>query len=442
MQTRRETLYQEALSLHAVRRDYGTQLSGTMAYVLSGHDNGNRGSTASLSLDASRILPTGGTLSLSADEARDTARAAGGTNTTASRQSAGIRLDQPLLAGAGHAASHETMLQAERTFVYAIRTFALERQDAAIAVLSGFFELLIHQNVLGNTRLNAEQSRLLRQRTEALFRIRRAPAIDVMRAEQQELSASNLVALTEADFDTQVRTFLLTLGVPVDTPVRVRGDVPAVVSQAFSLADATRLAVARRLDLQTARDRVTDADRKVAVARSNLLPELSAYGQATWSGSDDSASGDTRDTAYEAGVTLQLPLDRRDERDALRLAQLNADQAARSAREQEDRIRLEVASDFSQIEYLTRAVLIAERSLAIAEKRADNARFRFRNGELENRDVVEAENELLNARNALVRAQADHEVQRIRLLRNVGLIDVDSNGNLVAHPQPIEKANP
>jgi len=442
LQMRREALYREALSLNAVRRDYGPQVSGTLGYVLSGKNDGSRATASTLSLAASQTLPTGGKVSLSADAARSAARSADETNTTASAQSASARLDQPLLAGAGYAASHEPMVQAERDFVYALRTFALERQDAAIAVLAGYFELLIQQNVLANTRLNAEQSRLLRQRTEALFRIRRAPAIDVMRAEQQELSASNAVALAEADFGTQVRRFLLSLGVAVDTPVHVRGEVPAAAAAPFAEADATTLALARRLDLQTAHDRVTDAERKAAIARSNLLPELTAYGEATWSKAGTEGSADSRETAYEAGVKLELPLDRRDERDALRRARLDAGQATRNAREQEDRIRVDVAADFSRLQYLAQAALIAQRNLAIAEKRAENARFRFRNGELENRDVVEAENELLNARNACVRANANHEVQRVRLLRNVGLIDVDSQGALVVIRRPTDKANP
>ena len=75
-------------------------------------------------------------------------------------------------------------------------------------------------------------------------------------------------------------------------------------------------------------------------------------------------------------------------------------------------------------------VMIQKQNTTIAEKRARNALLRFKGGELSNRDVVEAENELLDARNAYSQALVDYELQRLRLLRNIGLLDVEANGDL------------
>ena len=74
---------------------------------------------------------------------------------------------------------------------------------------------------------------------------------------------------------------------------------------------------------------------------------------------------------------------------------------------------------------------IQRKTREIAEKRARNAQLRFKSGELSNRDVVEAENELLEARNRFVQAQTDYEVQRVRLFRNMGLMDVTPEGNMM-----------
>ena len=77
------------------------------------------------------------------------------------------------------------------------------------------------------------------------------------------------------------------------------------------------------------------------------------------------------------------------------------------------------------------AVKIEAMNIDIALKRAANAMFLFKNGELLNRDVVEAENDLLSARNAYVRILARYEIQRIELVRNSGALDIAPDGTFI-----------
>jgi outer membrane protein TolC len=430
LQTSRETLIRQAISLRGAQRDYGFAVAGTLGYVLSSGEDSNS-QASSLDLSAKRPLPLGGSLSFSA--ASSTAHATSAvSNGTASTSSAGARLNQPLLAGAGYTASHHALIQAERNTIYALRAFARDRQAAAIEVVSGFYQLLTQKAAVENTRMNANQSTLLRQRTEALFRVQRAPAIDVMRAQQQELAASNSLAQVEASFDSQRQQFLIKIGLALDAASTLAGTVPDIQPVSISETDGLLTALAQRLDLQTARDRVADARRRLLVARSNLMPAFDAYGEAAWSASG-TRTADTRDaeTSYSAGVVLKLPLDKRSERDAVRTAQLDLDAAERSAQQVEDSVRLNVAGAYRQIAYLAQAARIEKRNLEIAEKRAENARFRFRNGELVNRDVVEAENELLSARNSLAQAHVQFAIQRLVLLRDIGMLDVGQDGSIV-----------
>ncbi len=185
----------------------------------------------------------------------------------------------------------------------------------------------------------------------------------------------------------------------------------------------------RRLDLQTVRDREADAQRRLAIARSQVRPDLSVFGEGKLenSGAEDAET----DEQFTAGVSLELPLDRRDERDAVMRAELDLAEAERALAQKTDEVRLEVMDGMTQMRFLANSVRIEAENINIAERRAESALIRFRNGELLNRDVVEAENELLAARNAYVRLQARYEIQRIRLLRNTGLLDVAADGVLV-----------
>ena len=434
LQTKREQLYLNALSLAKKRRGYGLQFSGTLQYALGlagpsdGHENGQ------LDLDVRRSLPFGGDINLTAGTTYDAVHATGTNSEAYSTHSSavGLLLNQPLLAGAGYDASHEDLIQAEHSLVYALRAFALERQDFAIGILSQYYQVLNQKTIVENIRLNVQQSEFLRKRSEALFKVRRAAFIDVLRSRQQELSAHNQLNVGETEYETQVKRFLLALGLPVETPVEMTGRIPELRTTALDEARCIDLALRRRLDLLTARNEREDAVRRLRLARNGLLPDLSVYGKADWRGEpeDKFSEQDLKEDA-SAGVKLSLPLDRRDERDAVKSAEIALDSATRDLEQTESSVRIEIMESFRRLNSLAATVQIEQQNVDIATQRARNAVLRFRNGELSNRDVVEAENELLDARNAYAQALIDYELQRIRLLRNVGLLDVAPDGALL-----------
>ena len=58
----------------------------------------------------------------------------------------------------------------------------------------------------------------------------------------------------------------------------------------------------------------------------------------------------------------------------------------------------------------------------------ENAKTRFEAGQLGNRDVVEAQADWLRAQNALVEAILDHEVARLQLKKDIGILFITPNG--------------
>src|SRR5690606_26082446 len=95
----------------------------------------------------SQILPTGGRVALDGRLGFD--HFVGPTGDVWS-SSAGIRLSQPLLRGAGHAVSHEALTQAERDLVYGVREFELFRQRFAIDIARDYFGLTSQRLTLAN----------------------------------------------------------------------------------------------------------------------------------------------------------------------------------------------------------------------------------------------------------------------------------------------------
>lgn len=432
LQNQRDSLYRSGLSLFSTRRSFGTEIAGTIEYVVSGADDEDDTSTGSAGVSASRILPTGGQLEVSGRQQIRSQTSATGSDEDEYSSRAEVRLDQPLLAGAGYAASHEELTQAERDYLYALRDFALQRQQFAIRTLGEYYSLLTRRKVVENTETNYQQFIFLRQRSEALFKVNRAPAIDVLRSQQEELTALNNLTTTKTSFQIQTARFLVSLGLPQNVGAVLEDDVPGRRPVELDEEEAVRLALERRLDVMTQRDRVEDARRRVKVERNLYLPEVNAFGSAGAEASDAASFSDQEyANDWQAGIRAEIPFDRRDRRDAVKNAQLDLDSAERSLAELQDVVTLEVRDGYSRLRSLTVSLDIQLQNIEIATRRAKNALFQFRNGSLSNRDVVEAANDLLDARNAYVEALTDYEIQRLTLLRQIGLLDVARDGRLI-----------
>jgi outer membrane protein TolC len=434
LQSQRERLYAGGLLTLAQRRKFGIQYSGTLSYVLNKSKNTASTSAGTLGLNASRILPTGGSLSASAGSVQRTTGSSGDTaGSTVYDNSASVEFRQPLLAGAGYAMSHESIIQAERNLIYSLRSFIQERQDFAIKTMSSYFNLLSAKRVVDNTRQSAEQSVFLRKRSEALFKVSLGTALDVMRARQGELAASNEVWSVEAGYESQVRRFLIELGLSPDTPVRVEGTIPEIKPvNTTNTTFFTRLGLERRLDLASKRDQLEDSKRKLAIARNNLLLNVDLYGKANLysAGADSPTGGDFSDSS-SAGISVKLPLDRRDERDELKLAMISVAEVQRGLDEYIDTLQVEIEENLRNLATQANNVLIQKEATRIADRKYEYSLLQFKAGQIPNRDVVEAQNELLSAKNAHVNALVAYELQRLKLLRNVGLLDVNTDGRLI-----------
>lgn len=428
LQDTRDALYGEAVLLFAARREFEVQYSGTADYVFSRAASGNTTHKGGLELDASRVLPTGARVKFSGGLTRADGD---GTNAAQFAKTGTARLDQPLLAGAGYEASHSPLIQAEHEYIYALRAFSLDRQDFAIQVVRDFYDLVQQKTAVSNQLLSLDQFTYLRRRSEALFSVRRAAAIDVLRAQQQELSATNSLTSETESYAIQKSRFLIGLGLPASQQATLIEAIPELQPLPCPQDRAVELALARRPDVQTTRDRLADAERALRTARNNYRPDISLFGAGALSGKGESLTDMTDENSVSAGIVAEIPLDRRERREAVKLATLALESAKRSWQAKQDDVRLDVASNYSQLRALLNSVQIQEKNREIAERRAENANYLFKEGTLSNRDVVEAQNELLDARNAYVTALLDYEIQRLQLLRNIGLLDIAADGSLI-----------
>ncbi|HUR28791.1 MAG TPA: TolC family protein, partial [Planctomycetota bacterium] len=87
-----------------------------------------------------------------------------------------------------------------------------------------------------------------------------------------------------------------------------------------------------------------------------------------------------------------------------------------------------VQSTFRQLERQRQSVEIQNELIVDQEKNVRIAQLLFEQGDNSNRDVVEAQQSLLDAKNSLIREQVSYEIARLGLLRDLGVLFIDEHG--------------
>ena len=125
-----------------------------------------------------------------------------------------------------------------------------------------------------------------------------------------------------------------------------------------------------RLDLQTARDKIDDAHRQIGVAENGLLPDLNLNASTSVGNrfGTPAKSLDSRTLAYNAGITLNLPIDRW-RANVYRTALINFAQAQRSLVDQTESVKSAVRDNLRLIQAAELNLEIQRRGIDLAQQR-------------------------------------------------------------------------
>ncbi|MHC4777128.1 MAG: TolC family protein [Planctomycetota bacterium] len=439
--SRKEDLLLQAITYGGARYQWDPQLSSTISYLLDDtRIEGARGtSSGTLAASISQKLPWGGSLTLQGSSTASQHHAAKENRSATS--SLTLSWDQPLLKGMGPKTALEGLTQARRNLLYELRRFELYRQDFAIQVLRRFFNLVRLENVLKNAEGNFQTFETQYRQANALFAVDRVPEIDVFRAEREMESARNSLEVARDTLETSLDDFKVFLG--LDTSVELILVVPSWVEEAkareevskkperlpYSLSSCIEAALANRLDLKNIVNAQEDAVRAVDLAANGLLPSLDFNLQV---GLDHSPVQDYEETNFDAhiaaGLKLGIPWDFRPERDAFFRARIAQERAKRAAVLLGEQIKQDVRERFRAANQVRLTIHIQDKIRRSAEKRLRITEFRFREGEIGNRDVVEAQDALLQAENSYIRALTDRRIRDLELARALGVLHIGKGG--------------
>jgi len=427
-----ELVYLQALGLTLTRYSFGPILDTTVSLLWSDTEKTASSTTLSSSFGISEILPTGGTLdfSLFASGMNTGGSPAPGVSDPLYSSDARLTFSQPLLRGAGYEVSHESLTQAERDLIYAVRDFELFREDFAIGIARDFFDLVSQKQRLVNIEQNYRDALFDKNKADALRQVDRNQDEDVFRARRQLVNAESDLLQARTNYKVSVDSFKIRIGLPADARVEILVEEPPFQPVRLDADSAVDVALHNRLDVTTDADGLDDARRGLRIARDGLRTDLDLVlgigGSGAGGSGVGSASPDTLDST--ASLVLSLPVDRKSERNAYRSAMISLDRAMRDhdllldnvERDVRDQLRVLRTAE-QDIELQRQQIEQDQRAVAISEIRVEA-------GEADNRELIDARQSLVDAQNRLIDLKAGHFIARLRLLRNLGILFIDEDG--------------
>jgi outer membrane protein TolC len=384
----------------------------------------------------------------------------------------------PLLRGAGEHIVTEPLTQAKRSLIYDIWDLKRFQRELAVDVVSQYLSVLQAQDQVENAEQNYRNLVVSQRRAQALFEAGELDRIQLDQNRQSVLSARNRWISNQDQYAQALDSFKQTLGLPTDAQIqldrgeldrlaqetrqRLGGDLPDV-SQT-DMADipsaeapvelvepsdedagpfelkperAIDLALGNRLDLSVAKGQVYDAQRNVIVAADALeagldLTASAAFGEGRSLSTALASSGELRpeEGFYTAGATLDLPFERTSEALSYRDSYINLEQSVRGVQSLVDQIKFNIRDQLRILEQQRQSYKIQAMALKIAQRQVEQTSLSLELGRegVEIRDVLEAEAELLSARNAVTASLVEYRVAELELQRDMGVLRVTEEG--------------
>lgn len=433
-QSRSEALYLAGLGLTLTRFGFGPQLDATVSYLWGNSETAPGTHAIATDLSVSQRLATGGTFAVGTGLSTSRVGGPHGADPDNGRDWSSdldFSLSQPLLRGSGYAAAWEALTQAERSILYSVREFELFRQDHAISIVAEYFGLISQRTQLANTRQAYEVAVYDRKSSEAKRQVDRVTEADLIQTRRREVTARNDLLEAETDYQFSLDAFRIRLGLAEAQEIRLGDEQPPFEAVRLDSDSAVAVALNNRLDLVTARQRMEDSGRQIAIARDGLLPDVDldlGYGLGRSAGSFGGATAPDEWRA-SAGLRVDLPLQRLPERNAYRAALIDNDQAVRDYELTLQNTERDVRDSLRNLDQLEEQIALAEQQIRESERAVALTQIRFESGDSDARDLLESRQTLVDAQNALIQFQVSHFVARLRLYRDLGLLFIDQDGN-------------
>lgn len=206
-------------------------------------------------------------------------------------------------------------------------------------------------------------------------------------------------------------------------------------------AEAINVASENRFDWMNARSELVDTWRNIEIVANQLKGDMSVSvsGRVRNEG-ENPVNFSAKNAEMSASVKFDAPLTRLLERNNYRRALISYDQARRSYYTYVDNVKLQIRRTLREIQRNQLDLELKRESVRVAVIQVHQAQLKLSKpatsasrsvGDTSARDLVEALNTLLNSQNNFMTTWLEYQVQRMALLLELGLFEIDERGRWI-----------
>lgn len=441
-QDQKENLYLQVLRLTDQQHVFDLQFFGLIDSEYVNEDKRDESISTDASLGFNLMLATGGQIGVTLFN-NWLRFLTGGTTDNSLTSVLAVDVSQPLLRGGGVEIALEDLTQAQRDVLYQMRNFARFRKQFVVDIINEYYGVLQSLDAIKNAENNFKNLMLAQDRVEMYADSGRRPRFEVGQAQQDMLRARDNLISSQQNYKRLLDRFKITLALPTEMSIQLDPNELENLNQItiseneeeIPLEEAVELALKTRLDLRTALDEVDDAQRKIVVAEDDLGAQLDVVGSVEFDNRNESILRranmklSSNRARYTLGLEADLPFDRLTERNNYRRAVIALNQNMRDYQQAEDEVIFDVRQALRDLREVIIRLKIAEKSLEVAQDRVNNNDLLLQAGRAETRDLLEAQEDLLSAQNTRTAAVVSYTVTKLRLYRDIGLLQVKPDGS-------------
>ena len=328
--------------------------------------------------------------------------------------------------------TRNSVRQAESSVLGARETLNNNEQNVLSDAATAYMDVLRDTAILDLQRNNVEVIDEQLRQTRDRFNVGEVTRTDVAQAESRLALARSQASAAEAQLRTSIATYRQVIGVE---PRQLAPGRPLDRLLPRSVDAALRVAFNEHPAIKAAQHGVDVAELQVRIEQGALAPQLGVRG-AVDQRYDTQVGGDR---AFSASVVAQLVVPIYEGGQAYastRQAKETAGQRRLEADSIRDQVRAAVISSWGQLEAARAQITAAQAQVDAAETALNGVREEARVGQRTTLDVLNAQQELLNARVNLITAQRERVVFSYLVVQAMGRLNSRALGLSVNHYSP------
>jgi outer membrane protein TolC len=430
--------------------DSGSSASSTAGLdpqsELTGTDYSSQYYNSTIAIPFGGGLDIGLTTSAATSTTNSTFREGSGERYTYAGTGIGLRVSRPLpLLRNERALTEGDRMAAELSLQQADLALQQAERQVASQALTRFFAAVRAQRQVGIARANLKDAEELLRIAEEKLRYGKLAEVEVLKTKVSVSSARVAVRSAESSAATAFDALKDFLGMPLDGAAKAQyDDSEAVAAEQFDEEALVAQALAERPDLQQLALGAQQAQLSVRQAEARSRPGVMLFGGYSLAGQAPTIMESWHQLvspSWDVGVGTALSLNRSEDRLLIEQARGRLQLATLNEQLRKDSVRLEIRRIVRTVQDAAANAGVLAEAVSMAEESVRVSQTQFEHGLVRPIDVMEAERQLLEARNQHLEAVIAYQLARTDLTLALGEIPYADEETNQAATETIDRAS-